>query len=148
MELEIVKYPALSLLEPSSDVTDFEQAMELVNSMLLLLPTLWGSPAGLAAAQVGHNVKVFLMRENQGVYRAFINPKIEHESQGFTYGDEGCYSLEDNVLYPNIKRAASVWTEYQTLTGGWRKEKFNGVRARIFQHEHDHLLGKLCNQNQ
>lgn len=140
MNLELVKFPTPSLLEPSIPITDFEYAKLLSTEMFKFTKDLWGKVVGLAAVQVGHNVNLFI----DGDGKAYLNPEIVKASVNKNYYHEGCYSLEkDKFDYP-VWRSQSIYVRYQTVDGEWRAEKLNGKSAQFFQHEFDHLQGRLC----
>jgi peptide deformylase len=65
------------------------------------------------------------------------NPKIISKSVGTKIDEEGCLSFPD--IYGKVRRYNEINIEYQNLNGALIKKKFNGQKAKIFQHELDHL---------
>ena len=57
---------------------------------------------------------------------------------------EGCYSLEENKFDYKTTRHDAVKLKWQDIHQKWHEQIFNGIAARIIQHEQDHLEGKLC----
>jgi peptide deformylase len=70
----------------------------------------------------------------------FLNPKIEL-GRDKESGEEGCLSFPD--LRSQIRRSLDVEVTYQTLDGATVKLETDGLLARAFQHEIDHLNGIL-----
>ncbi len=101
---------------------------------------------GLAAPQVGWNVKLFIAnpfgRPNHLTHsRVFINPTITPIGDDVTE-QEGCLSFPD--IYANVKRKEEVIIRsYSDHKMKVKDEKFTGFMARIIQHEYDHLKGIL-----
>lgn len=94
---------------------------------------------GLAAPQVGINEQIFIVDTGRDAF-AVINPKILKYS-GADILEEGCLSIP-NVHVP-IKRATSIEVEFTDENNRRVKAQLNGLAAKVFQHENDHLLGKL-----
>ncbi len=101
---------------------------------------------GLAAPQVGWNVKLFIVnpfgRPNHLTHsRVFINPSITPIGDYVTE-QEGCLSFPD--IYADVRRREKVIIRsYSDHKMKVRDEKFRGFMARIIQHEYDHLKGIL-----
>jgi peptide deformylase len=94
---------------------------------------------GLAAPQVGINEQIFVVDTGKE-YFAAINPKII-KAAGSEVMEEGCLSIPR--VQVDIKRAKTVWVEFTDLENRHVRAKFNGLVAKVFQHEFDHLQGKL-----
>lgn len=92
---------------------------------------------GLSANQLGLPYRVFVMKSNPIL--ACFNPIIVDESEETVYMDEGCLSYQG--LWVKIKRPAVVKVRFTEANGNVRTETFDGMTARIFQHELDHLNG-------
>lgn len=96
---------------------------------------------GLAANQLGFPYSVFVFgnpKKTEDILTIF-NPKIVD-----TWGDdvmyqEGCISFSN--LYIEIKRPESIRVRYADVTGDIDTQEFQGIHARVFQHEYDHLQG-------
>jgi len=93
---------------------------------------------GMAAPQIGVSRRLFIM-EIDGIRKACFNPEIISASDDLTDYTEGCLSFPGEEC--TIKRPNAVDVRYQTVTGDWVEETLNGMSARCFQHELDHLNG-------
>lgn len=94
---------------------------------------------GLAAPQVGINEQIFVVDTGKDAF-AVINPKILNWS-GHDEAEEGCLSIPN--LQVKINRAKSIEVEFTDEHNRKVRAKLNGLAAKVFQHENDHLLGKL-----
>jgi len=94
---------------------------------------------GLAAPQVGINEQIFVVDTGQDVFAA-INPKII-KTAGSEVMEEGCLSIPRVLV--DIKRAKTVWVEFTNEENTQVRAQLNGLVAKVFQHEYDHLQGKL-----
>ena len=95
---------------------------------------------GLSACQIGVDLKVFVMRYNGGAIVCF-NPIIIEYSPQTTYISEGCLSFP-GLFFP-VERAYGISTEYYRKDGIKMSGTFVDITAKCFQHEYDHMLGKL-----
>lgn len=93
---------------------------------------------GLAANQCGLPYKIFVMGTGPNFMEVVINPRILSGS-GEEKSQEGCLSYPG--LYLKVKRNTHIEVEYEDLKGVTKKVKYDGLTARIFQHEFDHLEG-------
>lgn len=114
------------------------------------------SGVGLAAPQVGMNIRIFVvdgtpMNEGEaeedkepgleGFKKAFINPVILEED-GEEWGfEEGCLSIPG--IRGEVFRPERLKIKYRDLDWNELIEEYDGTAARIIQHEYDHLEGKL-----
>ena len=140
--MEIVKYPDKRLLYPSREVNlsqehDFLQ--RLVDGMFSTMECLWGYPVGLAAPQVGENVRLFI-----ALGEVYVNPRIVWKSSSRDYHKEGCYSLEKDKYDYGIWRPQSIRLQWYGINGEKHEQRFNGRKSQVIQHENDHLEGRLC----
>jgi peptide deformylase len=92
---------------------------------------------GLAANQVGLPYRVFVMGIDNIAFACF-NPEII-DTQGEESIQEGCLSYPG--LYLPIKRHYKINVRYIEMNGNLKETTFEGLTARIFQHELDHLNG-------
>jgi peptide deformylase len=92
---------------------------------------------GLSANQCGYGHRVFVMGSGDE-YVAFFNPKVI-ASRGEAHLIEGCLSFP--LLGLRITRAKEIDVEYQDFTGKQHFATFNGISARCFLHELDHMNG-------
>ncbi len=141
MQLVEPNHPALRkksiAIENNVDLFEIISAME---NMLYKTP----NSVGLAAPQVGLNIKLFItyVPEPTGrEKRVFINPKIVKKLGKLTSEIEGCLSLP-NIQVP-VLRNEKILIEYYDRWWVKRKEVFSGMVCRVIQHEQDHLNGKL-----
>lgn len=103
---------------------------------------------GLAAPQIGKNVRVFVIKPNDSI-QTIINPEIITVSKEKTRARdkkgkavmEGCLSLPH--FYGPIKRGAKIKIKYLDEEGKLRIKALEGLEAQIIQHEIDHLNGIL-----
>jgi peptide deformylase len=109
---------------------------------------------GLAAPQIGLAIRLFVVdatgsgKEEEGIEtdedlsdfkKAFINPKItKYWGEPWTF-NEGCLSIPD--LREDVDRPEKVRIQYYDEAFNFHDEEFDGTRARIIQHEYDHLEG-------
>lgn len=135
---EVVKYPDPVLRKQAKTITKLDPGVKkLVDDMAKTLREENG--LGLAANQIGVLQKVFVYDDGTGL-GVIINPKIV-EATGEQIGIEGCLSVPG--LQGEVRRANEVVIKGTDLNGKPIKIKAEGLRARIFQHEFDHLNGTL-----
>jgi len=92
---------------------------------------------GLSANQCGEEHRVFVMGSGDN-YIACFNPKVI-SSEGEAHMPEGCLSFP--LLQLHITRPKKITVEYQDWTGKVHTQTYDGLTARIFLHELDHLNG-------
>jgi len=96
---------------------------------------------GLAAPQIGVSLRLMVVADEEGrAARALVNPVIT-EQGGEVVAEEGCLSLPG--IFAPVKRAEWVRLEAQDPDGTSMAITARGLRARVFQHEMDHLDGVL-----
>jgi len=95
---------------------------------------------GLAAPQVGNNVRLFVMRDKRDEFIC-MNPFITAHAKSFDTDIEGCLSFPG--IYVPIKRYSAVVVGYYDIHGKLVEETLEGKWGRCFQHELDHLNGNL-----
>ncbi|WGH24748.1 MAG: peptide deformylase [Candidatus Shikimatogenerans bostrichidophilus] len=120
----------------STNITKNLNIKELINNMFETMNYYNG--IGLSAPQIGININLFIISRNKMV---FINPKILKVSKKKIESKEGCLSIPN--YYANILRYKTILIEFYNEK--WVKYviKFNKLLSIIFQHEYDHLQGKL-----
>ena len=128
---------------------DFEGLHQLIEDMYETMYNADG--VGLAAPQIGKSLRLIVIDaseiedESDPSLKDFkielINPKILKEEGDRWEFNEGCLSL------PNIReevfRKSTILLEYYDRDFNHHEEEFDGVKARIIQHEFDHLEGIL-----
>jgi len=140
--MELVKYPNPILFKKSEPVKINKELREFIDQMFHFKQEklTWGEAVGLAAPQVGRNIRVFIALDN-----VYINPELTPVKEaGTAVHKEGCYSLEKDRIDYKVARYNEIVLKWQNKNGKWREERFNGFRAQVIQHEYDHLEGKLC----
>jgi len=133
------------LRERAAEVTKFDAWLARLGDDLL--ETMRAAPGvGLAAPQVGVLQRVFaydVPQDEEGQVRdsgVLVNPAISHR-EGEQTGPEGCLSFPG--LYYDCARSLKVVVDAQDVTGRRLKVEGEGLLARVFQHEIDHLDGVL-----
>ena len=105
---------------------------------------------GLAAPQIGKNLRLCVVdcspwgEEDEACKdyrRAFINPEIYEVSEETGLFNEGCLSLPG--LHEDVRRPLAIRMRYLDENFEEHDELFEGFRARVIQHEYDHLDGKV-----
>ncbi len=105
---------------------------------------------GLAAPQVNRSIRVFVIDtdvlaekypEAKGFKKAFINPQILEETGTEWAYSEGCLSIPD--IHEEVYRKPRLRIRYQDENFVEHEEWFEGIVARVIQHEYDHLEGIL-----
>lgn len=136
---EIIKYPDPILRKNCEEVKEAtEEIIKLCQDMIETKKA--GQGIGLAAPQIGELKRIIVIRLEEGP-RVFINPKIIKKSKEIEIGEEGCLSFPK--LFLKIKRTKEVEVESLDVDGKTIQIKTEGLLARIFQHEIDHLDGIL-----
>jgi peptide deformylase len=136
----IVVYPAPILLTRTTQVPPREEWAALQQDLLDTMLEHQG--VGIAAPQIGLPYRVMMVRisqEKRGVL--CIDPAILYSYPGLSIESEGCLSLPG--LRADVVRAARISVRFQTITGQVMRDTIEGFPARVFQHEVDHLDGKL-----
>lgn len=96
---------------------------------------------GLAAPQVGSDVRIItVLIDNKNVV-PMINPEITHHCDDMVYGEEGCLSLPGK--WGQVKRYKEITVNFTDVKGEKRILKLDDFNARVVQHEIDHLNGIL-----
>lgn len=142
---KILHYGEPSLREPSKEVHKVSKKItELVQD---LLDTMYAkNGVGLAAPQIGENVRVFVIDASTNKEplnpMVFINPKIIKKS-GAIKSNEGCLSFPE--AYTDVRRYKNVMVKALNEHGkSFVMEAKDGtLLARAIQHENDHLDGIL-----
>jgi peptide deformylase len=139
----IVKFGNPVLEKPSEKVTIFDEELKkLVEDMFESMYAARG--VGLAAPQIGISrciaVVDITFKEDPTAKIVLINPEVIHKEGRHTQS-EGCLSIPD--FRENVSRAKVATIRAQDLTGTLFEKTGDDLLARAFQHETDHLNGKL-----
>lgn len=133
------------LRERAVEVTDFDDGLRrLADDMLETMRAATG--AGLAANQVGVLRRLFTYewveeRGGEGQFGALVNPEVVETSDEVQEGEEGCLSFP-GLFYPT-ERPLRARVKAQDVHGEALEMVGEGMLARIFLHEIDHLNGIL-----
>ncbi len=127
-------------IEPGTDLS------ELIGDMYETMYNANG--IGLAAPQIGKSIRIFIVdgepTEEEGMEdfkKVFINPEMIEEYGDKWVFEEGCLSIPD--IRENVSREDTVRIRYFDENWVAHDEEFTGLKARIIQHEYDHLEGVL-----
>ena len=139
----IVKYGNPVLEKPAEKVTVFDEELKkLVEDMFESMYAAHG--VGLAAPQIGISRRIAVVdvtfKEEPHAKLVLINPEIIH-TEGRHTQSEGCLSIPD--FRENVTRARVVTIRAQDVIGKVFEKTADDLLARAFQHETDHLNGKL-----
>ncbi len=115
-----------------------KEIRELLKTMRLVMHAANG--VGLSANQIGLNLRVFVAQVENKFYAVF-NPEITKLSKEEVLMEEGCLSVPD--VFSEISRPEKVWLKGFDANNKKIEFKAWGLLARVFQHEVDHLNGKL-----
>lgn len=140
--LQIVEYPDPILNRVCQPVGEFDEALaELVKQMITTMYLHDG--VGLAAPQVGVLKRIVVVDPSGGSeadqLEALVNPVVTWSSAEHDLGDEGCLSVQGETI--RVSRARTVIVESCDLTGRPVVVRYDGFKARVVQHEIDHLDG-------
>lgn len=145
MTKEILTYPDKRLKQHSKEVEKFDTSLHsLLDDMYETMLDSGG--IGLAAIQIGTalNVLIIELCDEDGnkisELMEVVNPKIV-KKEGEAKHKEGCLSVPD--FYEEIVRAERIVVEYKDRFGNHCSTEAEGLLAIAFQHEMDHLNGKL-----
>lgn len=127
---------------------DYEGLEQLLKDME---ETMYHSDGvGLAAPQIGKSIRVFIIDASpmdeddeslKDFKKVFINPKIIEFRGERTLFNEGCLSIP--TIREDVERESEIRIQYYDENFKFHDEVFDGIKARIIQHEYDHLEGIL-----
>lgn len=167
MILPIVAYGDPVLRKKTEEVDeDYPNLKQVIADMF---ETMYNAPGvGLAAPQVGYSIRLFVVDSEQifneeeeepeskkdrrkkakekepeevGIKQAFINPiMLKEYGKPWAY-EEGCLSIPG--IREDVERKDSIVIEYYDENFELHEKEFNGLTARIIQHEYDHIEGIL-----
>jgi len=139
---EITLFGNPILKKKCETVAEFKTLAPLVNNML---DTMYEEEGiGLAGNQIGIDLHLMVIDvshiEDTDGHLVIANGEIIDRSSEIIM-EEGCLSLP-GVRF-DVKRPEEITLKYQTISGETKVEEFNGMHARVIQHEIDHLNGIL-----
>ena len=150
MILPIVAVGSPILRKKSVNISiDYPELEVLLENMKETMHEAHG--VGLAAPQINKSIRLFLIdttpfvdeedTEEVIVKKVFINAKIIEETGEVWSFNEGCLSIPD--VREDISRKPSITIEYFDENFEKHIDVFNGLTARVIQHEYDHIQGIL-----
>jgi len=121
----------------------FKDRKELTEKMFELMRKYGG--IGLSANQVGLPFNMFVLGDHpqleNGLKMACFNPMIISSSEEKVVMKEGCLTFP--FLWLSITRPRKVVVKYEDENGELKEGHLDGMMSRIFQHEYDHMLGRV-----
>jgi len=148
MKLPVYLYGQSVLRKTAEDIdANYPDLPALIADMFDTLDHAEG--VGLAAPQIGRSIRVLVVDLDaladkepglKGFRKVFINAHIEELSGEEVTKEEGCLSLPG--IHENVKRPSQVRLKYMDENFTPHDELFTGYKARVIQHELDHLNGK------
>lgn len=161
MVLPIVVYGDPVLRKVAVDIDkNYEGLAQLIKDMFDTMYNANG--VGLAAPQIGKAIRLFIVdtepfseseddeddeftpeqkKELKAFKKIFINARVLDESGEEWPFSEGCLSIPR--IRENVNRQAEIQIEYYDENFKKHTEKYDGIIARVIQHEYDHIEGKL-----
>lgn len=151
MILPIVAYGDPVLRKMGEDIDkNYPDLKKLIEDMFDTMNQAKG--VGLAASQIGKAIRLFIVDgspfaegdehpELKDFKKIFINARmLEEKGEEWNY-NEGCLSLPK--IREDVKRKPTIKIKYLDENFVEQEEVFDGIPARIIQHEYDHIEGKL-----
>lgn len=149
MILPVYAYGHPVLKKKSADIDkDYPELGLFITNMWKTMYNAKG--IGLAAPQVGHSIRLFIVdtvqmqkegEEDKGIKKVIINPTIIHESGKEWPYEEGCLSIPN--LNADVDRLEIIKLTYFDENFTQYEEEYDGMNARVIQHEYDHIEGVL-----
>ena len=127
---------------------DFEGLKELIADMWETMYSAHG--VGIAAPQIGQSIRLFVIdsiqimeddKKNEGIKKVFINAQIIEETGDLWSYEEGCLSIPE--IRGDVERTQKVRIQYLDENFKKHDEVYEGINARVIQHEYDHIEGIL-----
>lgn len=141
-------HPVLrQVAQPVDSVRD-ESVQQLIDQLLATVRTANG--VGIAAPQLGYSLRILVIASRPNLRyphaplmepTVLINPRLISASDEMELGWEGCLSVPG--VRGQVPRHQTVEVEYCDRHGQPHRQVWEGFVARIFQHEADHLEGKV-----
>lgn len=139
--MRVIKYGNPILRQTATPVEEIDDSIhQLVKTMFETMKEHEG--IGLAAPQIAVSKALFVIDysliEENGKPAAILNPEIV-ETKGQSIMEEGCLCIPG--IREEVKRSEIIRVRFQDINGQKHEEEFGGLKARVFQHEIDHLHG-------
>jgi len=143
----IVMYGDAVLRKKAKDIEKGKDIKDLVNDMFETMHAAHG--IGLAAPQIGKGIRLFIVDGTtledepklKDFKKVFVNPVMLNEDGKPWPFEEGCLSIPN--IREEIERPEKIRIKYFDEDWNEHEEEFDGMKARIIQHEYDHIEGKL-----
>jgi peptide deformylase len=143
----IVMYGDPVLRQKAKDIEAGTDLHALVSDMFETMHAASG--VGLAAPQIGKSLRLFVIDGNviedepgmADFKKVFVNPVIIQEIGTQWEYEEGCLSIPN--IREKISRKERLTIRYMDENWNQHEETFDGLKARIIQHEYDHIEGKM-----
>ncbi len=136
---EIRRFGDPTLKSRATPVKDFDASLKrLAQEMMRIMRENEG--VGLAANQLGRLQRIFVAAYEDEEF-AIVNPVVEWSSENKEKDIEGCLSLPE--VRVEVERPHAVTVSGRDPSGAPVRIRAEGLLARIFQHEIDHLDGVL-----
>lgn len=156
MILPIVAFGHPVLKKICKNITsDYENLDSLIDNMWETMYAASG--VGLAAPQIGISIRLFIVdaspfsedknlsleeREKLSKFKmVFINPELKTTSDDLNTFNEGCLSIPE--IREDVVRENEIIVDYYDQDFNKKSLKLDGLRARVVQHEYDHIQGIL-----
>ncbi|MBC04017.1 MAG: peptide deformylase [Phycisphaerae bacterium] len=140
--LQIIRYPHPVLATRAAEVDAVDD--ELRQLAARMIETMYAAEGvGLAAPQVGRSIRLFVADPRDSPEPdpvVFVNPRLELEGDLEIF-EEGCLSIPD--IRVDVRRPGAARILATDLDGEEFALESDGFAARVWQHEFDHLEGRL-----
>lgn len=147
LPIYIYGQPVLRKVAEDIDTANYPNLKELIEDMYETMYDADG--VGLAGPQVGLDKRIFVVDldhvsdeespEFKGFKKAFINAKITERSGDIELMEEGCLSIPG--IHEKVPRENTIVIEYLDENLEKKVEEYTGFKARVIQHEYDHIEG-------
>lgn len=144
-------YPIVAFGDPvlKKKAEEIEKGTDIHKLVEDMFETMYeANGVGLAAPQVGLSLRLFVVDAEpmdpdnlQGYKKVFVNPVIlEEYDEEWSY-EEGCLSIPG--IRAHVDRPEAIKVRYYDENWNEYTEELDGMKARVFQHEYDHIEGVL-----
>lgn len=138
-----LRYAGDPLLRQKAELVSVEDAHPIaakLQSVLKRYRMITGLGRGIAAPQIGINKQVFVTFVDDR-FEVFVNPRIVEVAPTTNFYRELCMSV--GLMSVDVERPEWIVMEWIDLDGHTHRERFNDLKARLYQHEEAHLRGIL-----
>jgi peptide deformylase len=143
----IVMYGDPVLRKRAKDIEKGKDLKELAADMFETMHEAHG--IGLAAPQIGKGIRLFVVDGTtleeeptlKDFKKVFVNPEMLNEHGEPWAFEEGCLSIPN--IREEVERHKKIKIKYFDENWNAHEDEFDGMKARIIQHEYDHIEGKL-----